>query len=84
MRWKISSACRVTRTLISLKQLNQCAAKADAARIEMAEANLRLVISIGKKYLNRGVPFLDLIQEGNIGLMRGVEKFDYRREEVLT
>ncbi len=61
------------------KELNQCVARTHQVRTEMAEANLRLVISIAKKYTNRGLPFLDLIQEGNIGLIRGVEKFEYRR-----
>ncbi|HEX4646774.1 MAG TPA: sigma-70 family RNA polymerase sigma factor, partial [Verrucomicrobiae bacterium] len=60
-------------------QLNHFAGKAHQAKTEMAEANLRLVISIGKKYTNRGLAFLDIIQEGNMGLMKGVEKFEYRR-----
>ena len=60
-------------------QLHRAMAKAHDAKTHMVEANLRLVISIAKKYTNRGQSFLDLIQEGNMGLMKGVEKFEYRR-----
>ena len=67
---------RVRRAKIAIAEANRLAT---AARAELVRANLRLVISIAKRYVNRGLPMVDLVQEGNIGLIRAVEKFEYRR-----
>jgi RNA polymerase primary sigma factor len=78
---KVEEEARLTEEVLraTVREIHEGERVAEKAKAELTEANLRLVVSIGKKYTNRGLQFLDVVQEGNIGLMKAVDKFDYKR-----